>query len=229
MTLPYGSKKFSMGKFIRNDYMMEYHPVEFQPDEYRDAAAFLGDFVWEAILEVVVKAAQGMAYFQGVCRAITRGKNVEVVRWTAPSGLPIVQTYYATEYVQFRARQAGNTRLKILKESERVDKLGHANGVAPNVIHSFDASHLTFTTLDAYDAGLRSFAMIHDDYGTTAAQTAKLSRLIRENFVKLYLSRPFDKIADELEAQTNGKKLPERPAYGDFDLSQVLQSKYFFL
>ncbi len=229
MTLPYGSKKFSMGKFIRTDYMQEYHPPEFKPEEYKDAASFLGEFVWDAILEVVVKAAEGMSYFQGVCRAITRGKDVEVVRWTAPSGLPIVQTYYATEYVQFRARQVGNCRLKILRESERIDKLGHANGVAPNVIHSFDGSHLAFTTIAAYESGMRSFAMIHDDYGTTAAHTARLSALIRENFVKLYLSKPFDKVAEELEAQTNGKKLPERPAYGDFDLSLVLSSKYFFL
>ncbi len=229
MTLPYGSKKFSMGKFIRKDYMMEYHPVEFAVEEYKDAAAFLGDFVWKAILEVVVKAAEGMEYFQGICRAITRGKDVEVVRWTAPSGFPIVQTYFAQEYVQFRARQVGNTRLEILRESERIDKIGHANGVAPNVIHCFDASHLTFTTLDAYAAGMRSFAMIHDDYGTTAASTAKLSALIRQNFVKLYQSKPFDKLADELEAQTNGKRLPSRPGYGDFDLNKVIDSKYFFL
>lgn len=229
MTLPYGSKKFSMGKFIRKDYMMEYHPVEFDVDEYKEAASFLGEFVWNAIGEVVVKAVEGMNYYQAVCRAITRKKDCEVVRWTAPSGLPIVQTYFSTEFIQFRARQSGNTRLKVLKEKERIDKLGHANGISPNVTHSCDASHLSNVTCAAYDAGIRSFAMIHDDYGTTAAKTALLSRLIRTKFVELYESNPFEKIANELESQAVEKYIPRRPEMGDLDLSEVVNSKYFFL
>ncbi len=229
MTLPYGSRKFSMGRFIRGDYMMEKHPVEFSVEDYTDAATFLGDFVWEAIGKVAVKAVEGMKYFQGMSRAITKNKDAKYIWWTAPTGLPIVQDYWRTEYIQFRAVRNGGTKLKCLVETVNIDKLGHANGIAPNVVHSLDAAHLTLVTLAAADAGIKNFAMIHDDYGTHASDTATLFRLIREKFVEMYLTDPFKRIADELESQTNGKKLPERPAYGTLDLNEVLKSDYFFL
>lgn len=229
MTLPYGSKKFSMGRFIKGDYMMVKHPEEFSVDDYTDAATFLGDFVWDAIGKVAVKAVEGMSYFQGCARAITRGKNVEFIHWTAMTGLPIVQDYWKKEYVQFRAVRGGTTKLKCLVETDKIDKLGHANGIAPNVVHSLDAAHLTFVTLAAAEIGIESFAMIHDDYGTHAADTATLFRLIREKFVEMYQADPFSQIANELESQAVAKYIPSRPAYGSLDLEQVKSSEYFFL
>ncbi len=229
MTLPYGSKKFSMGRFIRGDYMMKVHPIEFTEEDFTDAANFLGDFVWCAIGKVAVKAVQGMQYFQGMSRAITRKNDIEVIVWPSLTGLPIVQDYWSTEYVQFRSVRGGGSRLKCLVETDRIDKLGHANGIAPNIIHSLDAAHLTFVTLRAKAEGIDNFAMVHDDYGTHAADTAELFRIIREEFVKLYEQDPFKLIADALEAQTDGKKLPSRPEYGTLDLQLVKHSEYFFL
>lgn len=229
MTLPYGSKKFSMGRFIKGDYMMDIHPEEFDTDDYTDAANFLGDIVWKAIGIVVEKAVGGMGYFQGTSRAITRKKGVEVIQWPSMTGLPIVQDYWKTEYVQFRSVRGGGARLKCLVETDKIDKLGHANGIAPNIVHSLDAAHLTFVTLAAEKAGIDSFAMIHDDYGTHAADTALLFKLIREEFVKMYEQDPFTQIAEALEAQAISKYVPARPEFGDLDLEQVKHSEYFFL
>jgi len=229
MTLPYGSKKFSMGRFIRGDYMQEVHPVEFELEDYTDAANFLGDFVWQSIGKVAVKAVQGMQYFQGTSRAITRQKGVETIYWPSLTGLPIVQDYWSTEYVQFRSVRGGGSRLKCLVETDKIDKLGHANGIAPNIIHSLDAAHLTFVTLRAAAEGIDSFAMVHDDYGTHAADTARLFTLIREEFVKMYQQDPFKMIADALEAQASPKHIPARPEYGTLDLELVKHSEYFFL
>ncbi len=229
MTLPYGSKKFSMGRFILKDYMQVSNPTEFLAEAYKDAATFLGDFVWAAIGEVCTKAVEGMWYFQKVSRNITKQTGIEFIWWISPTRLPIVQDYWSMEYVQFRSVRPGSGNLKCMVESDRIDKLGHANGIAPNVIHSLDAAHLTMVTLAAKDAGIDSFAMIHDDYGTTAADTAVLFRLIREKFVEMYQQDPFTTIADQLESQLGKAKAPPRPEYGTLLLEQVKQSEYFFL
>lgn len=229
MTLPYGSKKFSMGRFIRDDYMVPTCPPEFSVEDYSDSASFLGDFVWSAIGNVCTKAVEGMSYFQATCRAITRTKGLEYIEWPSMTGLPIVQNYWKTEFVQFRSVRGGGSRLKCLLETDTIDKLGHANGIAPNIVHSLDAAHLTFVTLAAAEAGITSFAMVHDDYGTHAADTALLFRLIREKFVEMYQQDPFTMIANALEAQAVAKYVPARPEYGTLDLEQVKSSEYFFL
>lgn len=228
MTLPYGSKKFSMGRFIRDDYLAEFVPNEFGTAEYNEVASFLGYYVWDAIGQVAVKAIEGMNYFQSVSRCIMRKKGAITITWTAMTGLPIVQSYWKTEYVQFRSKQLGSTKLNILRETDEVDKLGHTNGIAPNVIHSCDASHLTFTALEASRRGMGFFAFVHDDYGTLAADTEEFALIIREQFRLMYLMDPFKRIADELEAQTDGKNLPARPEYGTFDLDEVLHAEHFF-
>lgn len=229
MTLPYGSKKFSMGRFIRSDYMMEVHPPEFPVEDYTDASTFLGDFVWNAIGKVAVKAVEGMQYYQGTSRAITRQKDVKYIQWPSMTGLPIVQDYWAVEYIQFRSVRGGGARLKCTVESDKLDKNGHANGIAPNIVHSLDAAHLTFVTLRAAEEGIHDFAMVHDDYGTHAADTALLFKIIREEFVKMYQQDPFKIIADALEAQAVAKYIPARPEYGNLDLEVVKSSEYFFL
>lgn len=229
MTLPYGSKRFSMGRFIKEDYMMEVRPPEFDIEDYPDAANFLGDVVWNAIGLVVKKAVEGMQYYQGTSRAITRKKGVEYITWPSMTGLPIVQDYWKTQYVQFRSVRGGGSRLKCLVETSKIDKLGHSNGIAPNIVHSLDAAHLTFVTLRAKAEGIDSFAMVHDDYGTHAADTARLFNIIREEFVRMYSKDPFTIIAEALEAQANIKYVPARPEYGTLDLEQVKSSDYFFL
>ena len=68
---------------------------------------------------------------------------------------------------RIRTSLAGNAFLRIGVEEETADKAKHRNGIAPNFIHSYDASHLHLATVAGGAEGL-SLAMIHDDYGTHA-------------------------------------------------------------
>jgi DNA-directed RNA polymerase len=65
--------------------------------------------------------------------------------------------------------------------------------------------------------------MIHDDYGTHAADTQRLYELIRENFVRMY--ETFNPLRDFSNSYSG---LPALPKSGDLDLRQVLTSKFFF-
>lgn len=70
--------------------------------------------------------------------------------------------------------------------------------------------------------------MVHDDYGTHAADAPRLSRVLREVFVDMYAdTNLLEDFKKQVEAQF-GVELPEPPEQGTFDVRRVLGSRYFF-
>ncbi len=67
-----------------------------------------------------------------------------------------------------------------------------------------------------------SLAMVHDSFGTHAADTEKLYHVLREEFVKMYSEH------DPIQDFAKKYMLSNPPQKGNLDLSRVLQSKYVF-
>lgn len=220
MTRPYGSTRFSCANFIVEDYLSAGKAPEFAREQYNAAATYLSHFVWDAIAAVVVKANEAMSWLQKAAGEIISDGNDEIC-WTTPSGFRVVQRYQKSNSHRIRTALCGNAFLRLSVEQDEADKAKHRNGIAPNFIHSFDAAHLQLTTVAAAADGL-ALAMIHDDYGTHAADAPRLARLIRETFVDMYEKhKPLDEFAEAY-----GLKDPPQP--GTLDIRQVLQSTYFF-
>jgi DNA-directed RNA polymerase len=222
MTLPYGSTRYSCAEFIVQDYLRTGKVPEFEKADYARAANYLSHFVWEAIGEVVVKAREAMTWLQQAAKQLLREGETEI-RWTTPSGFPAIQAYWEQDVHQIHTKLCGGARLKLHHDTGTPDVSRHKNGIAPNFVHSLDASHLTLTVNAAAAEGIESFAMIHDDYGTHAADAQRLYRIIREQFVGMY--RAHDMLAEFRERYPT---LPQPPAQGDLDIEQVLDSQYFF-
>jgi DNA-directed RNA polymerase len=220
MTRPYGSTRFSCSDFIVEDYLRVGKAPAFAKEEYSKAATFLSYFVWDAIAEVVVKASEAMEYLQ---RASTKifADGASRVTWTSPSGFPVTQAYQKCTSHRINSKLCGNAKLRVNVETDEPDKAKHRNGIAPNFIHSYDAAHLHLTTVAAASEAM-DLAMIHDDYGTHAADADRLARTIRESFVTMYEGcQPLQELADRYD-------LPPPPVPGSLDIRQVLDSKYFF-
>ncbi len=222
MTLPYGSRQSSWREFIVEDYLKAGKFPELPTEQYDRAAGFLSRRLQGAIADVVVKAREAMDWLQrGSTTILSHG--YDRIRWITPSGFPVTQVYWEQEEHRINTKLCGNAKLRISKDNDEPKKSRHRNGIAPNFVHSLDASHLTLTTLAAKAEGVDSFAMIHDDYGTHAADAATLYRVIREVFVDMYTRH------DVLAAfHAAYPMLPEPPSMGTLDLQQVLDSPYFF-
>lgn len=220
MTLPYGSTRFSCADFIVDDYLKQGKATQFAREEYRPAAQYLSHFVWDAIAEVVVKAREAMTWLQAGARQIIRAGQGSV-RWVTPAGFPVTQYYQEQDNHRIRTSLCGNAFLRLSVDNDTPDGHRHRNGIAPNFVHSYDAAHLHLVTVVATAEGL-NLAMIHDDYGTHAADAARLYRIIREVFVAMYES------CDPLAQFAETYDLPAPPARGALDLRQVLDSPYFF-
>ncbi len=222
MTLPYGSTRYSCAEFIVQDYLRGGKVPEFEKAEYARAANYLSHFVWQAIGEVVVKAREAMDWLQDAAKVLVK-KGAESITWITPSGFPAIQSYWEQSIHQVRTQLCGSAMLKIHKDKDTPDRNRHKNGIAPNFVHSLDASHLTLTVNAATGIGITSLAMIHDDYGTHAADAPELYRIIREVFVGMY--EGYDPLQEF--AEVNGIDA-ELPALGGLDIRQVLDSPYFF-
>jgi DNA-directed RNA polymerase len=102
------------------------------------------------------------------------------------------------------------------------------NGIAPNFVHSMDASHLMLCVQKCVDDGIHDFWMVHDSFGTHASNAGQLSRNIRSTFVQMYTDHDvLEDFAHEC-SKVAGDEIPEPPTKGDFDLQVVTDSEYFF-
>lgn len=224
MTTPYGVTKRSAVMYVIEDYLKAGKAPCFEPIEYYEAAQTLMNYAWPAIGDVVVKAREAMDWLKRAATAILKqDKERELISWETPSGFLSTQAYYDVEEHRIRTRLHGEIKLMVHTESDEPSVSMHSSGLAPNFVHSMDAAHLHITSAAAKAAGIDSLAMIHDDYGTHAADAEALYRLIRSMFVYMY--EKFDPIVDFAELYPCAGA---PPAKGELVLSEVLDSHFFF-
>lgn len=195
------------------------------------AAKFMADLVWQAIGETVVAARAAMDWLQ-LAAKVTSAAGIPI-RWTTPAGLPILQEYREVEGDLVAVHWGGQRiRLTINKEGTALARRRQASGIAPNFVHSMDSAHLMRTTVLAVENNVTSFAMIHDSFGTHAADTSTLNAALRHAFVEQYRPDVLREFAEELREQLAAADpsavLPDPPPLNSLDLEAVLDSDFFF-
>ena len=240
MTFAYGSKEFGYRDQLVEDVIrpaqeaaaMGEGKFPFTGDGYT-AAVYMARHLWKAVNEVLVKAGEAMTYLSKIAGLVA--KQGIPVRWNTPVGFPVLQAYYEMSSHVVRTHLHGKmATTSYTKETPNVDKHKQATAVAPNFVHSCDAAHLMLTVVRAKDAGCTSFAMIHDSYGTLAADTPILYKQVREAFIEMY--ETVDPAAvfnsDMLDiimlAEKPEKNIPMLPKRGTLNLQSVRDSLYCF-
>lgn len=226
MTTPYGVTERTATTYVLEDYLRKGIGPSFEKTEQRQAAQMLMSCVWPAIGDVVVKGREALTWLQKSARTIVKNFSPDeepVIWWRSPSGFPASQAYFKPNEHRIRTRLHGPVKIKVHSEGDEPDAGRHASGLAPNFVHSLDAAHLHLTCADAAAAGITSLAMIHDDYGTHAADSQKLYDVIRKQFVAMYLAcDPAQELKDKYPC------ISDPPTKGTLDILEVLESEFFF-
>jgi DNA-directed RNA polymerase, mitochondrial len=188
------------------------------------------------------------------CKSFSLANDLEMtdrypqtpVTWTTPLAFRVLQPYLKSTSVQLRTV----LQLCSLQQSSQFDAVDAGKQVAafpPNFIHSLDATHMFRTALACFQSEI-TFASVHDCFWTHAATVDAMNRLIRQEFVSMHTEPILDRLRAEFLAlyrnykvpvvlkTVDGKKenvwrniyIPPLPERGEFDLNQVLESKYFF-
>lgn len=230
MTLPYGCTRKGIEGQIMDDVVRP--ALAAGKSTFPDDASgwrhvsWLAGIVWETMGEVVIAARAAMTWLQDVAAKVA--ETGEPMVWRTPAGFPVRHFEVKRKLVEIETA-VGGTRLRIaLREAtNKVDVGGMKLGVSPHFVHALDATHLYLTVGAALDLGVEAFAMVHDSYGTHAANVALLGEVLRDTFVRLYTDHhPLAELAAELAAK--GIEVPPLPPMGELDPERVRLSPFFF-
>lgn len=219
MTTPYGVTD----RGIREQLIKDGHTAEIE--QSGPAADYLKDCLVTALSQTVSSAKSIMAWAQTAADRLAKaGLPFE---WTTPSGSTVRQAYHLTSERRVKTLSGSLVLHEEMKDAG-LNSRKQAAGAAPNLIHSFDAAHLSMTVAKAAKQGIKAFSMIHDSYGTHAGNTGKLSRILRETFVDIYSTDQLARVRAEIATQHPHVDLPTTPARGTFEVSEVLTAPFFF-
>lgn len=234
MTLPYGATQFSCQRYVvewYHDFVRGKNiPVEQQPFKEQDAYNawnWVGSVLWSCIEDVIVKATEAMAWLREASTILTE-HNVHA-RWTTPLGMVCQQHYMRGDKKTIRFRAGGNMRLSVWKSTEQINGERSRNGLCPNYIHSLDASVMFHTVNEAALAGITHFQMIHDSFGTHAADAPTLAKILRQSVIELFSQNLLEKLHHELESLLPPDVLlPSPPSFGNLKVEDLTEAEYFF-
>ena len=98
-------------------------------------------------------------------------------------------------------------------------------GIAPNYIHSQDASHMAIV-IDHFGT---NFGAVHDSFSCHASDVDRLKTLTQQVFVEMYRhDNPLDTIKKRITGQAYDKCDVEVPELGALEINQVIGSRNFF-
>ena len=238
MTVPYGLTPRSCTEYTA-EYLKELNKkpeinFTWTDEEHWKVCQYASGVIWKSIQSTVVGAREAMKWLQEMVKVTVGTKDVPIV-WNTPMGLPVMQSYRNYKYKQTdiyseAGRFQAHTRTP---KGEGVKLSRMKTGVAPNFVHSMDASHLVLCICLANDENaLEDFAVIHDSFGTHAASSDALAYALRKSFVEMYSeNNVLEQFKQDMETIVDGEfteDVPELPRVKKMDLTQVIESKYCF-
>jgi DNA-directed RNA polymerase len=226
MTLPYGSTQQSCTASIYS-WQHENLPHAFPNNTQFKHALYLSPILWESISEVVIAARAAMDWIQECSSVLSKAGHP--MQYNSPLGFPVLQSSMKYISKQIETQIGGRLRVRIATYTDKLNGRKQRQGSSPNLVHHVDACHMmmTINAMTQCEDDI-SFAMIHDDFGTHAADTDALHLAIRNQFFRLH--NEYDILADfkRVHEERHDIELPDLPPKGNLDLSGVLRSNYFF-
>ena len=251
MVLPYGGTKIAcrdqMQDYINEkvlanslenpDYISPFSVLEVpesidkssDPEKY--ASGFITNYVWAALDEVVVASRKAMKFLQDIVAVINKDEP-GCISWVTPTGFPVYTDIRDTKSSRVKTFLDGALVLRFQEELDGFNKYKMKSSLAPNFVHSIDASHLQMAITSGYSAGIKDFACVHDSFSVHAGNCDLFDRIIRATFRELH--------RDNLLVDFWRQQVRQRPhlkdefpnphdvARGDFDLDKILTSRHFF-
>jgi DNA-directed RNA polymerase, mitochondrial len=230
MVLPYGGTFSSCLEYTRewlNGAVAKCDTNPFGDDSklFNAGVTYLARKIWESIGVFVGRPRQVMAWLQDTARKVTEtGRAIE---WHTPTGFLAVQRYLKMDHKMLNTFVGKRIRVQHTVETKELDARRQAQGIAPNYVHSLDASAMCRTINLCLRSGVKDFAMVHDSYGTHATNMSVLAGALRYAFASMFGADLLAQFKAEIEG-TFGVTLDPLPTYGSLNPSDVSSSEFFF-
>ena len=218
MTFAYGGKLSSTEEYIQKEFRRKATGKELKE---------VSTVLYDGLKDLLKDITHGFEWVTKVARIISQGR--ERVYWQTPDGFIASQRKVKPKETKVKTLlQNGNIfKTKYLDyEITTPHKVGHANALSPNLIHSLDACHLRMVCREMKDRGL-PVIFVHDSFATHVNHREELYQIIKEQFVLMYNENVLQNLKDFWEYNYL-VDLPEPPELGDYDVSKILDLDLFF-
>ena len=222
MTYPYGVTVRGCVDSLKAD-----GHCDWAGDGKAGAAQYIGLLLMEEAIPGVVSASyKFMAWAKDLAKQANEAGTY--VEWMTPLGTLVKHNYYVEDRLTLNVDNARVVFEVPNLNDARLSTKEMVSGIAPNFVHSLDASHMLATINAMWVDGRQHFSMIHDSYGCHACDVDCMQKHIREQFVRMYtLFDPATLMAERMAAKT-GLEPVLPPDNGTLDIKQVLDAPYFF-
>ena len=235
MVLPYGGTQESCRDYTEEWIKGKVAGGFVLPGNFttRGVATYLAALIWEAIGTTVIAAKEAMSFLQETAGVLNKADLP--IKWTSPAGLPVLQKYKENKDKRIKTK-IGDTIVKftVHEEEDTIAQAKQRSAISPNYVHSLDASALMFTVEACFEQGVTSFSMIHDSYGTHAADSEILATTLRKVFLRMFGGTGVNHLElwqREVLAPVSMNEmveLPPVPAMGKLDVREVEKATFFF-
>ncbi len=226
MILPYGGTRNAYVRYIM-DWVRSEGNGTFEGDEW-NASVWLAQPMWDAVNDKVPEAMRVMEWIKE--NAKVAAKTGKPLFWRTPAGFIVRHFYGQVETKRFKTLMDGQSlHLRVRHYNTDLDTRAVGQGIAPNFVHSMDAASLMIAMRYSFYSGVKDLTVIHDSFGTVAADMWTLQKCITEAFVDTYSEDVLQQFQDACrEVAEPDAKLPEPFRKGSLDLEEVHKSLYFF-
>jgi len=226
MTIPYGGSTYSIQRTAEEwvrPRLAKIDPVG-EVRQMWTLTRFYAIAVQKIVAELLPKAVECMKWLTQVSKPAAQAN--QHIAWVSPSKFPVLQPYMKSRSVEVRTCLAGKYRYFRLNDEDpkRVDKERQASSVAPNFIHSLDASivHLSFSKFQ------KNGVAIHDCYGAHANHMDELTDVVRRAFVEVFSCKNLDTFLADISKSNSGISVSSHFILGSFDPCQIKSAPYCF-
>ena len=259
MTFGYSSNLFGFAKQIRKDIMSklnkkakEYklyghnsgekfeHPF-IDKDTARQSAWFMATMIYNNIPKVVKSASKVMDFLRDVTQVLGR-ENV-TLQYRTPTGFIVNNKYNEFEkpVVKIKMWDAEIGRERAYKHTvqEKITDVVRTrksmNTVAPNIVHSLDASILILAGVLAKQNGMTHMMTVHDSFACLPSDMELMGSCIKSAMVQIFKDKNI--LQDILDQNALRIKdvdsLPQVPDFGDedgniFNIDDIMESYFSF-
>lgn len=213
MTVPYSVTLRGMYDQLREEFSDAKlrGKIFWEGDEWV-ATKLLADLNYKAIYEVVQGARLGQDYLKEVGKSLSQ-ENTGIIYKTPFFNFPVRQVAFRS--IKKRVITYFG-RLVLRNPTDKIDSRAQVNGIAPNVIHSLDAT-LLYLTVEKLGGPVGTN---HDCFTVPANEAEHLLESFRVSYVELMDSKPLEYIGHQLDPSV------EVPYVGTLDLQDVMSSQY---
>lgn len=222
MTQPYSVTSYGMYQQILEelDAMEETGKVIWSGDKWV-LARLLAQLNDKAIVATVEGARVGQEFLKQVTKEIASNGNY--IFYTTPfMGFPVLQKIHKSTQTRYRTELG---RIVLRTPTDIIHTAKMVSGIAPNYIHSLDAT-LLYMTVENMMHECDRFHLIHDSFGVPITYVPLLNKSVRQAYIDLFESNPLERFIKQVSPDKLHQV--EEVMLNTLDLNEVKESAYIF-